>query len=376
MSVVVIEVLSAMLLGGQKVASDGPSSLPDSVVLIPAHNEQDLIGKTLESLLPTLWDRCRALCVAHNCTDETARVARNRGVGVVEVNDDGTGGKPDALKAGLRSLDAAPPDVIVVIDSDCLVDPGSISLLASKAYELNRPVMGTYLFASADPASGVGQLSSLAVLLRNYVRPLGLHSLGLPCLLNGSGSAYPFEVIRNAPHGEGSIAEDYQLAVDLLKKGYPTEFVPQARVDGQLPMRKNTALRQRRRWEHGQLILAFKTAPRLFISGLVDRDMKRIAIALELLVPPLAFLGLVWLSSATVSLGIAIGYGYEQPLIVTFTTGMFFAGAVFASWLRFAGIRPTFRALMAIPKYLVWKLPLYRDFFTRRETRWKKTERD
>jgi hypothetical protein len=82
------------------------------------------------------------------------------------------------------------------------------------------------------------------------------------------------------------------------------------------------------------------------------------------------------LLSIFVSLGIAIGYGYELPLVVTLTTDMLFAGAVLASWLRFAGVRPTFRALAAVPKYLVWKLPMYRDYFTRRETRWKKTERD
>jgi cellulose synthase/poly-beta-1,6-N-acetylglucosamine synthase-like glycosyltransferase len=376
MAVVVIEALSAMAVGVKKTPPDGRGSLPNSVILIPAHNEQDLIRQTLDSLLPTLWDRCRALCVAHNCTDETARVARNSGADVVEVDDDGSGGKPDALKGGLRSLDADPPDVVVVIDADCLVYPGSISLLASSAYELNRPVMGAYLFAPAGPTKGLGQLSSLAVLLKNYVRPLGLHSLGLPCLLNGSGSAYPFEVIRNAPHGEGSIAEDYQLAIDLLKKGYPTEFVPQARVDGQLPKREDTALRQRRRWEHGQLLLAFKTAPRLLLSGLVGRDVKRIAIAFEVLVPPLAFLGLIWFLSIIASLGIAIGYGYELPLIFSLTSGGLFAAAVLASWMRFAGVRPTFRALAAVPNYLVWKLPMYRDYFTRRETRWKKTERD
>jgi cellulose synthase/poly-beta-1,6-N-acetylglucosamine synthase-like glycosyltransferase len=195
-------------------------------------------------------------------------------------------------------------------------------------------------------------------------------------LLNGSGSAYPFEVIRNAPHGEGSIAEDYQLAVDLLKQGHPTEFVPHARVNSQLPKRKDIALRQRRRWEHGHLLLTFKTAPRLLFSGLVGRDVKRIAIAFEILVPPLAFLGLIWLLSIFLSFGVVIGYGYQLPMIVSLTTGALFATAVLAAWLQFAGIRPTFRALVAVPNYLIWKLPMYRDYFKGSETRWMKTERD
>ena len=49
---------------------------------------------------------------------------------------------------------------------------------------------------------------------------------------------------------------------------------------------------------------------------------------------------------------------------------------VLASWLRFSGVGPTFRALGALPNYLIWKLPMYSDYFRRRETAWKKTERN
>jgi cellulose synthase/poly-beta-1,6-N-acetylglucosamine synthase-like glycosyltransferase len=84
--------------------------------------------------------------------------------------------------------------------------------------------MGAYTFSPPAVSSKMAEMSSLAVLLKNYIRPLGLHQLGLPCLLNGSGSTYPFTAIRNAPHGEGSIAEDFPLTVDLQKMGYRTNF--------------------------------------------------------------------------------------------------------------------------------------------------------
>lgn len=376
MLLVIVEAIAALGFRKRKLTVAPGKEFPRTVVLIPAHNEEDVISRCLASLSVDLPPNCRLLCVAHNCTDATAEVARRLGAEVIEVRDEGRGGKPDALKAGLRWLDANPPEVVVIVDADCVVSEGAVRMLATRAGELNRPVMGAYFFASADAEQGLSTLSSLAVLLKNYVRPLGLHALGLPCLLNGSGSAYPFHAIRNAPHGKGAIAEDYQLAVDLLQRGYPTTFVPEARVEGLLPKREDTALRQRRRWEHGHMFLAFRTGPRLMLEGLKRLDKHRIALALEVSVPPLAFLGMIWAVAAGLSFALYAFHGDGGPLGFLTGTAATFASAVLLSWMRFAGVKPTLAALAAVPGYLMWKLPMYRDFFTRRETRWVKTARD
>lgn len=376
MLVVVAEIIGA-LLWRARYSPIAPLNLnPHTVVLIPAHNEQGSIGRAIGSLSVALPSNCYLLCVAHNCTDQTAEIARQLGAQVLEVKDDGQGGKPDAIKAGLRCLDAAPPEIVVIVDADCTVSPGAIQTLAVRARETNRPVMAVYCFAPAVSEQGLSVLSSLAVLLKNYVRPLGLHRFGLPCLINGSGSAYPFSLIRNVPHGDGSIAEDYQLTIDLLRKGYPTLLVPEARVDGQLPTPDKIALRQRRRWEHGHLFLTFRVAPRLLFEGLLRLDKNRIALAVELGVPPLAFLGVLMSLALGVALLLQIIYGDHRPLSVLLVAMLLFVLAILLSWLRFAGIRQTVTGLVALPRYVLWKLPMYRDFFTRRETRWVKTERD
>src|SRR6185503_340996 len=197
-------------------AKSTPARLPRTVVLVPAHDEEECLPAALRSLAPELGEHDRVLVVAHNCTDRTAMVARARGAEVVEARDSGTGGKPDALKAGLRHLDADPPEVVVIVDADCRVEPGAVRTLAMAAAASGGPVQGDYRFAAGSD-DDFASLSSLALLVKNVVRPLGLTHLGLPCLLNGAGSAYPFAQLRAAPHGEGSIAEDYQLAIDLAK---------------------------------------------------------------------------------------------------------------------------------------------------------------
>jgi cellulose synthase/poly-beta-1,6-N-acetylglucosamine synthase-like glycosyltransferase len=375
MWVVIIEAGIALVARIGRSPSDAGDVMPDTVILMPAHNEEGVIGQTLASLAPRLPERCRILCVAHNCSDATAEIARGHGAEVIEVADAGTGGKPDALKAGLRWLDHRPPEIVVVIDADCVVSSNTVKALATEAKQLNHPVMGAYFFTAPKGGQQVASVSSLAVMLKNFIRPLGLYRLGLPCLLNGSGSAYPFRVIRDAPHGEGSIAEDYQLTIDLLRKGYPTTFLPEARVDGQLPTREQTAVKQRRRWEHGHLFLSFLAAPRLLLEGVMRLDRERVALALELAVPPLAFLALMWGVALMPALAVALFWG-GGPLGLLLATAGLFALAVTAAWMRFAGAGPTLAALAAVPGYLLWKLPIYRDFFGRRETRWMKTSRD
>lgn len=377
MVVVFFEVTAAMVFSASASNRTNKARVasPSIVVLVPAHNEEKGIASTIESIKASLPLNGRILCVAHNCSDLTAQVARRYGTEVIEVNQASSGGKPDAIKAGLCALDANPPDIVVIIDADCKVSKGAISALASKAYQLNRPVMGAY-FIGTQQKGGKSSVSDLAVLLKNYIRPLGLYALRQPCLLNGSGSAYPFHLVRNVPHGEGSIAEDYQLTVDLLRQGFPTYFLPEAEIYSELPTQARAAYGQRKRWEHGQMRLAFCTAPWLFIEGLFKLNLNRCAIALELSVPPLIFLVLMWAMVVLLNLLAFFVHGQILPLIALLAGGTLFTSSVFAGWFRFAGSQKTKQALFAIPHYLFWKLPLYRDYFTHRETRWIRTERD
>jgi len=332
------------------------------------------LPEALRTIEPEIGESDRILVVAHNCTDRTAMIARARGAEAIEVRDAGTGGKPDALKAGLRHLDADPPEVVVIIDADCRVERGAIRTLALCAAESGGPVQGDYRFRD-ESGEEFGSLSSLALLVKNVARPHGLTRLGLPCLLNGAGSAYPFAQLRSAPHGEGSIAEDYQLAIDLARAGHPTRFVPAARVLSVLPDRRDAALRQRKRWEHGHLTLVLATAPRLLVEGLFKLDRNLFFLGVDLLVPPLAFLVLGWIVAAGLALA---AWGYQAqlgPALLVLAAGLLLGAGLSAAVGRFAGAKALVRMLAAAPRYVFSKLPLYLAFFGRRETRWRKTER-
>jgi cellulose synthase/poly-beta-1,6-N-acetylglucosamine synthase-like glycosyltransferase len=373
--VLATECLVAALLGRPR-ATPGAGRRGRCVVLIPAHDEERTLPIALDSVGPQLRAGDRIVVVAHNCSDDTAGVARAAGAEAVEVSDDGTGGKPDALKAGLAALDADAPATVVIVDADCEAHPGAIDVLARAAEETGGPVQGTYLFAPAGEDDGRASISSLALLVKNLVRPVGLRRLGLPCLLNGAGSAYPFDVLRHAPHGEGSIAEDYQLSVDLALRGHPTRFVAAADVRSTLPADSKTAYGQRKRWEHGHLHLVLATAPRLMLGALRRLDPRLFALALDLAVPPLALLALLWTAAAALTGAAWWLVGAAAPATVVLASGALLFVAILAGWLRFAGPGTTLRALARVPAYVLWKVPLYLAYLGKRQTRWQKTRRD
>ena len=345
-------------------------------VLIPAHNEALSIGKTLTTLLPQLTPQDSIVVVADNCTDETAAIARKFGVTVLEREDSERLGKGYALDYGLRFLEAEPPSVVVLVDADCIVHSGTIQRLAQVALTSGRPVQATYLQDRPPNPTPKDAISSLAILVKNLVRLEGLARLGLPCLLYGTGMAFPWSVISTAPLANGNLVEDMQLAIDLAIAGYPPIFCAEAKVTGILPQQKQAVKTQRTRWEHGHLQTLLNQVPRLLKASIRQRRFELLTLALELGVPPLSLLVMLWGVAMAAALLVGIlGSAWIPTLVLAITGGLIFTSIV-GAWVKFGRKTIPSSVLLAIPIYLIWKIPLYVAFIVRPQAKWIRTERD
>ncbi|WP_416672412.1 glycosyltransferase family 2 protein [Egbenema bharatensis] len=349
---------------------------PRIAVLVPAHNEATGIRPVLQGLLAQLSNDDQLVVIADNCTDETAEVARSTGATVIERQDETRRGKGYALDYGMQFLSANPPDVVILMDADCLAQPGALAQIAQQAIATNRPVQALYLMEQPADPKPKDAVSALAFLVKNQVRPTGLTQLNLPCLLTGTGMAFPWPVLQKAALASGNIVEDMQLGVDLAIDGYPAQFCGTARVTGLLPQQQHAAKSQRTRWEHGHLQTIVTQVPKLLKAALIQRRLDLLALALELSVPPLSLLVMGWiaLTGLAVIAGL-LGASWLPTLLLSLAGGMMIV-AVLAGWFRFGRTVLPAQTLLSIPLYLLWKIPLYLAFLFKPQTEWVRTDRD
>lgn len=344
-------------------------------VLVPAHNEADGIGTTIEHLLSQVAKPEDICVIADNCTDNTAAIARQYGVTVIERQDAQRRGKGYALDYGLQFLQANPPEIVVTVDADCTVAPKTIDSIARLAQVAHRPVQATYLMERPNNSGAKDIISALAIVVKNLVRPYGLMRLGFPCLLMGSGMAFPWQIIRQVSLANSKTTDDMQLSVDLALAGYPTLYCPQGRVTGRL-MEGESARSQHSRWEHGHIEMLLTQSPRLIRAAIAKRRYELLTLALELSVPPLSLLVMLWLAATSGALvATAIGASWI-PVLVLGVAGVLIFVAIMSAWAKFARRDIPGTTLLAMPFYLLWKIPLYFAFLIRPQTRWLRTERD
>ncbi len=120
-----------------------------------------------------------------------------------------------------------------MVDADCRLAEGAIDRLAAACAMTGRPVQALYLMTVPYELKINQQVAGFAWRVKNWVRPLGLAALGLPCQLMGTGMAFPWHVIRATDLATGAIVEDLKLGLDLAAAGHPPLFCPSARVTRQ-----------------------------------------------------------------------------------------------------------------------------------------------
>ena len=346
------------------------------VVLIPAHDEGPGIAPTIAALTAVAGPDVRILVVADNCSDDTAAVARSAGAEVVERHDADARGKGYALAFGRDHIarGATAPDVVIVLDADCRLAPGSVEALAASVMRGGQPAQAINLIAPDLAATPMTQIGSFAMVVKNLYRSRGMTRMGGSALLTGTGMAFPWSLFAAADLGSGSLVEDLGLGITLVKAGHATLLVEEAGVSS-APPPTDAALAQRTRWEHGFLDTARHTALPLLWSGLRRGAAKEVLLACHLLVPPLALLLMI----AALVLAVASGLWLLGASIAPAATlAALFAAAlvlVVIAWLHGGRRWLKGTALLTAPLYILWKLPIYFGFVRRRETEWRRTER-
>jgi cellulose synthase/poly-beta-1,6-N-acetylglucosamine synthase-like glycosyltransferase len=346
-------------------------------VIVPAHNESTHLKPTLESISSQMGPKDRLLVVADNCTDDTAEVARAFGAETIERFNDDLRGKGFALAFGVDHLRSNPPDVVAIVDADCLLSENALQRLSMECQTTGHPVQMLYLITTAGRHSALRfRVIEFAMLMKNKVRPMGSFVIGHACHLMGSGMAFPWKLIATANLATGHIAEDMKLGIELTLQGRPPHFLSSAQIYSRFLEDSTVIKGQKSRWEHGHMAIMAEELPQLMWQAIKKRRSSLIALAMDLMIPPIAFYFM--LLSALLLLS-GFGACFFDPLKpIAWVTASGFGAlslSVLIGWWFFGRHILSARELLTTPLYALWKLPVYIAFFMKKRSGWKRTDR-
>ena len=226
------------------------------MAIIPAHNEEAVVGNLIESLKnqdypKELYD---IYVIADNCTDNTAKIAREKGAIVYERFDSEKKTKGYALQWFLQQKiqENAPYDAFFVFDADNIVDKGFIKAMNKKLCQGEDVVQG-YRDIKNPTDSWVSAGYALFYWTMNRFYHLARYNIGLSPLINGTGFMVRFDVIKPDGWDTKTLTEDIEFSLKRIIKGRRLGWARDAIVYDEQPVGFKQSWSQRARWTVGHI---------------------------------------------------------------------------------------------------------------------------
>jgi poly-beta-1,6-N-acetyl-D-glucosamine synthase len=239
------------------------------IVLIPAHNEEDVIAGALAGLMKQTRPPDWMVVVCDNCTDRTAELAIAWGAQIfhtVRNKKKKAGALNQAIGRLLPLL--RPTDVIVVVDADTTIAPGFLEAAVQEIEAGAGACGGVFYGEDGGGLLGVFQRAEYC----RYARQLA-RGKGEARVLTGTGSAFTVEAMRclaaarasgelpggGSQKGEpivytyASLTEDGEATLALKSLGFRCVSPGECRVTTEIMTSLPAWWKQRTRWQRGAL---------------------------------------------------------------------------------------------------------------------------
>jgi 1,2-diacylglycerol 3-beta-glucosyltransferase len=352
-------------------------------LIIPAHNEEMLLGEVLHRLKELDYDNelYNIVVIADNCSDATATIAKNCDVRCLERYNEDCKGKGYALAWALDTLLAErndPLDAYVILDADSILSPNFLTEMNRLLNQGAKVIQARYIVLNTND-SWRTRLMSCALDLAHHAKPLGRRNIGLSDGLKGNGMCFLSEILRSVPWSGESITEDIDYALRLNERRIRIVYCPTATVSAQMPVDSKQAETQRERWEGGRYGIMKRALP-ILLKSISNNNLLLADRALDILIPPFAELFSLPIILLVILGGLKL-IGYHLPNTNWLLFGISFVILLELVYLM-AGLiiaktpLRTALSLFQAPFYILWKFGLYARMIASGGVRtWNRTER-
>ncbi len=267
---------------------DIPYAQPETRIgiIIPAHNEELLLHRLLMSIQKQDYPRAmyKAIVIADNCEDNTARIGLENGAQVFERRDDRHRGKGYAIKFALERVDMKDYDALFIIDADSITGDDLLRQLDG-ALSRGAQIIQCYNGVANPDESWFTRLLDVSRTIGNEILLPAKQKLGLSSNLMGNGMCFTSTVLLKYGWDAFTVGEDWEYYAKLIQAGEMVAFANKARVYHQESSSLKQATTQRMRWSSGRFAVIWKYGFGIFFSGLKEMNIKKMDASLPLLFP-------------------------------------------------------------------------------------------
>lgn len=236
-------------------------ALPRIAVVIPAMNEEESIGATIDAVMAQAYPAhlLSVYVVDDGSTDRTWReieAATVRHPRMCAMRFSCNRGKRIAMAAGIRASDA---DLVCFVDSDSRLEPDALIEVIRPFHRNTRVAAVTGLATVANPEASLLARMQLARYYVAFQVVKASESLfGAVTCASGCFSAYRRDrLLEILPQWQdqtflgrrSTFGDDRSLTNLLLKHGYRVEYQSSARCVTAVPAKLGTFLKQQNRWK-------------------------------------------------------------------------------------------------------------------------------
>lgn len=245
--------------------------LPKVSILIPAHNEEVVIERTIKSMLKLEYpnDALEIIVINDNSKDRTGEIAdsyasRYPQLKVVHLIPPNIGGgKSGALNHGFKH---ATGEVIIVYDADNTPERKAVYYLVLAM--LNDPKAGAIVgkFRVVNAAQTLlTRFINIETICFQWMAQAGRFNWFGVTTIPGTNFAIRRSIIEElGGWDEKALAEDTELTIRVYNMGYHIRFFPAAITWEQEPETWKVWWKQRTRWARGNQYVVMKFMAKLF----------------------------------------------------------------------------------------------------------------
>ncbi len=350
------------------------------MAIIPAHNEEAVVGNLIESLKKQNYDKdlYDIYVIADNCTDNTAKVAKEAGAIVYKRFDETKKTKGYALDWFLKQKieENAPYDAFFIFDADNIVHPDFIKNMNKKLCQGEDVVQG-YRDIKNPTDSWITAGYALFYWTMHRFYHLARYNLGLSPLLNGTGFMVRFDVVKPQGWDTVTLTEDIEFSLKRIIKGKRLGWAVDAICYDEQPVGFKQSWSQRSRWTVGHMQCIKEYTKDLAVAAKENKTMVNfdgllyILGSIPMFIITLVLLGTNFLMYAGDGMTkVELFINILRYLVPTFVFPII--TAAIAMWLDKRPIKPMLKGLAFFPLFMgSWLLINFKCLF-KRETSWEK----